>query len=296
MNINQKLKILAKTQQLHVNQLRVLLGLERIVARLESHPILQKHLIFKGGFVLFKTISHPRFTRDIDASAMDLPDMDLVGYTYKALSTDLKDEFWYGDIKIKDLTTDQEYGGGYRFDCAFQIGNVPEPSQIHKLSRLHLDIGIGDRIPDTLQPQKMVSLMPTDTPISWMIYPPESILAEKLETLCKRGASNSRAKDIFDLIELFPICKDPERLAAAIQTTFQVRRTPRPKSFFEHVSSFEPLVLKSAWNSINLVGENRSFEQTWDGLLAQLKQFDDSRNLLPGVTKSRGEFDIEEGP
>ena len=37
------------------NELRVVIALERAVARLERYPKLKMHLIFKGGFVLLKT-------------------------------------------------------------------------------------------------------------------------------------------------------------------------------------------------------------------------------------------------
>ncbi|MBH1989227.1 MAG: nucleotidyl transferase AbiEii/AbiGii toxin family protein [Myxococcaceae bacterium] len=258
---------------MHINQLRVLLGLERIVARLEHHSILRKHVIFKGGFVLFKTISHPRFTRDIDASALSLSKSSLINCVTEALRTDLKDDLWYGDITIKELVTHHELGG-YRFDCAFQIGSIPLTRQIHKLSRLHLDIGLGDRIPKIPKTQKMIPLIQTNSEISWRVYPPESILAEKLETLCRRSESNSRAKDVFDLLKLLSICKNSKRLETSIQTTFQNRNTPIPPSFFQHISVLNPWVLKHAWNSVSLAGKRDSFEQAWSTLLRHLEELD----------------------
>ena len=55
-----------------INHVRVLLALERIIARLQKHPILSEHLIFKGGFALLKTIHASRYTRDVDAIARDI--------------------------------------------------------------------------------------------------------------------------------------------------------------------------------------------------------------------------------
>ncbi len=63
----------AKESALSINELRVVLALERVVARIEAHKVLREKLIFKGGFVLLKTFDNQRFTRDLDALAADMP-------------------------------------------------------------------------------------------------------------------------------------------------------------------------------------------------------------------------------
>jgi hypothetical protein len=54
-----------KSPSFSINELRIILALERIVARLIAHKFLEKHLVFKGGFVLLKTLGSTRFTRDL---------------------------------------------------------------------------------------------------------------------------------------------------------------------------------------------------------------------------------------
>lgn len=49
-----------------INELRIVLGLERIVARLIHHKDLEKHLVYKGGFVLMKAHGSVRITRELD--------------------------------------------------------------------------------------------------------------------------------------------------------------------------------------------------------------------------------------
>ena len=71
------LSALAKSSRLSINELRIILALERIVARIEAHEILREKLIFKGGFVLYKIFESERFTRDLDALARELPRQDL---------------------------------------------------------------------------------------------------------------------------------------------------------------------------------------------------------------------------
>ena len=60
-----------------------------------------------------------------------------------------------------------------------------------------------------------------------MVYPPETIFAEKLETVISKGAINSRMKDYHDL---FLLARDPHvigfnTLQAAIKSTFHHRGT-----------------------------------------------------------------------
>ena len=67
------LKKLAQTDsRLNVNELRIIVALERAVARLQYDKILAQHLVFKGGFVLLKQYQSSRFTRDADALAVDI--------------------------------------------------------------------------------------------------------------------------------------------------------------------------------------------------------------------------------
>ena len=66
-----ELKQVAPKMGLSVNDLRVILALERAVARIEAEPKLSKHLIFKGGFLLFKSVDTTRYTRDVDALVLE---------------------------------------------------------------------------------------------------------------------------------------------------------------------------------------------------------------------------------
>ena len=43
-------KIAKTTTTLSVNDLRMILALERVIARVEHHKKLSKHFVFKGGF------------------------------------------------------------------------------------------------------------------------------------------------------------------------------------------------------------------------------------------------------
>lgn len=265
-------KISASNNLLNLNELRVIVAIERVVARLENNPKLSRHLIFKGGFVMLKTIETLRFTRDLDALAFEISQKEVPDLVISALNTDLHDGMWFGDIQVKNLENQNELKA-LRFDCAFQIGNPPsEMEKIKKLSRIHIDIGFEDEL-EKPQKKQMKSILSSEKSISWLIYPIEYIFSEKLQTLLFRGSANSRAKDIYDLVLIFPEC-DKKNLLNAIKTTFKIRNTEIPKSFFTEVNGLNPMLLSSAWKSIQLPPEEPSFQECWEKLLKYLKEID----------------------
>lgn len=261
------LKKLAKeTDASRLNDLRLIFALERAVARLERHPRLGDHLIFKGGFVLLKTTTTERYTHDIDALAIKLSRSSVVSMVTQALKVDLFDGVWFGEIESFDLKDQGPYGG-YTIRCAFQIGDPPEEAgRLKKLSRLKIDIGFGDALTSLPAKEPMTSILSESKPISWSIYPMEYIFAEKLEALFSRGAASSRAKDIYDMPLIFPKC-DVQRTVAAIASTFQIRKTPVPASLRLEVESMNTDVLRGAWGAVDFAKDGVSFEDCWRDLI-----------------------------
>ena len=255
------------------NQIRVVVAIERAVARLEAETSLREHLIFKGGFVLLKTIESARFTRDLDALAFDIDQEKAAELIKKALTCDLEDSLWFVDIQTETIPDQGDYGG-LRLNCAFQIGKAaPESAKIKKLSRIHIDIGFGDEVPEQAKQkiQEMPSVLGSD-PVSWRVYPLEFIFAEKLQTLIMRGSSNSRAKDVYDLAEIFPKCGNRPVLVRAIRLVFKNRKTSLPENIAETVGRFDRGVLSAAWGSVDVSGSAPTFEDCWNRLLTLLHQ------------------------
>lgn len=258
-----------------VNELRVVIALERIVARLENNPKLAKHLVFKGGFVLLKLIDSARFTRDVDALAKGISRAEIPDLVKSAIETDLQDGLWYGDLKSEEMIHQGTYEG-IRFDCAFQIGDPPAPSKLRKLSRIHVDIGFGDKIPEP-QRHQMKSVSPGTEPVSWLVYPIEYILAEKLHSLYDRGSANSRAKDVFDLVLILPRCGDPQKALDAVRATFAQRNSAPPASFVEAAKGLNLSIMEGAWPGVQIDDKRLAFSDVWAQLLRHLAQLDGLR-------------------
>jgi len=266
-------KIAAVDSRLNHNECRVVIALERAVARLEHNKKLREHLVFKGGFVLLKTTETSRFTRDVDALAVAINRSDTPALVQEALDKDLDDGLWYGHAEVKDLQEQGAYGA-YRFIVPFQIGRPSPDHKTRKLSRIHIDIGFSDKLP--LKPKKegMVSILPDVRSISWAVYPPEYILAEKLETFINRASANSRTKDIFDINLLFALCQKPNEMIEAIRKTFQNRKTMLPDSFFKFTKEINHTILRPAWTAVQLMDGSVSFDESWAEFVKNMKKLD----------------------
>jgi predicted nucleotidyltransferase component of viral defense system len=254
-----------------INELRIVLALERIVARLIHHSELEKHLVYKGGFVLMKALGSDRFTRDLDALGVGIDKDEVAKLVPLALDADIQDGFWFGDVQIKPLDEQGEYGA-IRFDCAFQIGD-PQIYKLAKLSRIHFDVGFGDTIPTRLENSNSESLLKGENPISWKVYPPEFIFSEKLQTLVQRASSNSRAKDVYDLALLYEKCKHKKSLSEAVTATFKTRKTEIPESFHDFAKGLNLRQIEASWKSVRIAQE-LDFETVWQRTLSMLKKFD----------------------
>jgi hypothetical protein len=128
---NAILKFVRQGGELSANEIRIILALERIVARMNVDPKLGQHLVYKGGFVLMKTLGSLRFTRDLDALGVDLDKKQVEQLVPAALAIDLDDGFWFGDIQVEDIEAQGEYGA-FRFNCAYQIGDPPAQKKTSK--------------------------------------------------------------------------------------------------------------------------------------------------------------------
>ena len=119
---------------------------------------------------------------------------------------------------------------GYRITLNVSFGKMKD--------KIHIDIGIGDAVdPENLE----INLLQCkkkplfEESISLLVYPIESIFAEKLETVLSKGGTNSRLKDYHDL---FLIAKNKKitnskKLYDALASTFKNRGTTLAKIHFD---------------------------------------------------------------
>lgn len=172
----------------------------------------------KGGFLLENIVGmKARTTMDIDLKTVGitLSDDEIVNIFSEIALFDSGDGITYSVLGISDIAAELKYGGK----------SVKIEARLKNLKKIFsVDIAQGDIVtPYPIRYTYKSSV--DDNEFELLAYTPETIIAEKLETLIAKGMSNSRAKDLFDI---HIVCKqgvDIDRLNAALINTFYIRGT-----------------------------------------------------------------------
>lgn len=146
-------------------------------------------------------------------------------------------------LRIEAIRAEDEYAGA-RVDLPARCGTA-------RLT-LQIDMGLGDSVWPPPQPCEYPALLDFPSP-TILAYPPEAVIAEKLETIVMLGDRNSRIKDFFDLHHLASRFEfDRATLTEALRQTFTRRRTPVPVE--------EPIGLTRAyWENASRAPQVRAF-------------------------------------
>jgi len=199
-------------------------GLERFLYRLSTSPH-RDSFVLKGALLLqVWTGENYRPTRDLDLLGKGMPNLSYQKIFSEVCSQDVEDDglsFLSETIRIERIRDEEAYEG-VRGLLEARLGNVRIPLQI--------DVGFGDAVVPAPQELEFPTLLNFPAP-KLNAYPKESVVAEKFEAVVKLGLANSRMKDFYDLLILAQRFEfENATLAAAIQATFETRRTPLPTS------------------------------------------------------------------
>jgi hypothetical protein len=124
---------------------------------------------------------------------------------------------------------------------------------------IQIDLGFGDVITPAPVEAQLPTLLELPAP-KLLIYPRESVVAEKFEALVSLGIANSRMKDLHDIQTLsrqFPF--DGALLAEALANTFKRRGTKLPDR--------KPLVFTAEFFS------NEEKKKQWAGFCEKNKTY-----------------------
>ncbi len=200
--------------------------LERFLARVAKSEHHDK-FIFKGGLLLAQYLKIGRETKDIDFLMTKMQsEMGTIEIAMKEIAAiSLNDTFNYVFNDIEQLTQDHMAYPGFRVNMTTNcFGKMP--------GKIQIDIGVGDMVSaveNTFKPLEYKGKPIFEGEISLLVYPVETIFAEKLETIISKGTANSRMKDYHDVLLMSrePNLLDIEKLKASLTTTFQTRGTPK---------------------------------------------------------------------
>jgi len=222
----QRLLNLAKKQGEDFNFLLGRFTAERFLFRL-SRSSYREDFVLKGAmlFHLRSTQIPHRPTRDLDLLSIGTPDIARIETVFrKVCRTDVPDDglvFLEDRVKGERIKNDDEYLG-IRLHLEARMGAARIPLQV--------DVGFGDAVIPSPTQEQLVTLLDFPAP-SILVYPWETVIAEKFQAIVELGMDNSRMKDYFDLNNLATTRSfDGPLLAKAIQAAFARRKTPLPEA------------------------------------------------------------------
>jgi len=267
-SVAQKLASLANKTGVQYEHLATEFLIERLVARLTGHKDLHKSLVFKGGFVGLRVYDSKRYTVDLDALLLKSNIEATLEKARAAAETDLDDGVWFRFEQQVDLKAQGEYGG---IRQSYRAGFGEVLKKLSKAQIINFDLGIGD--PVTPISSKTTALISGEE-LSWSIYPIETIAAEKLHALIELGDTNSRSKDIHDLVQFLPKV-EKGLLRESLKKCFKYRETKLPERLSDALKSLNTKVLERGWaNAVASVKPAPKFLPTYEKLILLLEDFD----------------------
>lgn len=221
--LKDKLLTIAKEKEIPFNACWKQLLLERFLARLSRSSHVNK-FIFKGGFLLSYMMKIGRETVDLDflLTRMNAEIKGLQEVFEEIVSTSSEDGFTFSFDGIEILSQPHMEYPGYRTTLKVSFAKMKD--------KILVDVGIGDIVEPQNREIKLFEYRGKpffEESISLLVYPIETIFAEKLETVLSKGSRNSRMKDFHDLLLLLrdKSLQSSKKLHENVQRTFENRGT-----------------------------------------------------------------------
>ena len=194
--------------------------MERFLERVSISPY-RNNFILKGGMLVASLVGiDTRATMDIDSTLKALPlnEEDAVRIVNEIIHIYVEDGISFEIVKAAEITTDFEYPG-VRLLLEARLDRLKQ--------RIKIDLSTDDVItPSAIR--YSYRLMFEDRSIELMTYTPETLLAEKIQTILARGITTTRMRDYYDVYEIVvgnKVSIDKEVLAEAFTATCMKRKT-----------------------------------------------------------------------
>ncbi|MBS4163780.1 Uncharacterized protein PRO82_001086 [Candidatus Protochlamydia amoebophila] len=221
--LKDRLQAISKERGINFNECWKKLLLERFLSRLSRSTYTQQ-FIFKGGFLLAYLMEIGRETTDLDflLTSINASEDEIKKAIEEVIAIESEDGFSFSYEGIELLEQPHMDYPGYRVGLKATFGRMRDKIQI--------DVGIGDVVTPTTRELHFFQYKGKpmfEGEISLLVYPSETIFAEKLETVLSKGAANSRMKDYHDLLL---IAREPHminfnKLQVSLKNTFSNRGT-----------------------------------------------------------------------
>lgn len=270
MSLKAKIRNIAKQKNIPAQVILQNYMFERLLVRLSASEYKEK-FVLKGGMLVAAIVGlDNRATMDMDTTLKNLP------LTPEAIRSALEDicSIAFDDGVVYEIGTispirkDDIYGG-YRvmLNARFDIMLTP----------LSIDVSTGDVITPHAVQYNFSEFFDDDKSYELWAYNIETVMAEKVETILRRGIFNTRPRDFYDAYILtttqkFDITVFEDALKATANhrgTTNQIADVP---SILHNIE--ESPELKTMWDKYRkqfFYAKNITYEQIMDSIKALLK-------------------------
>ena len=219
-SITQKLRNKAKELDLNYNLVLSKFFLDEFL-KLISISVHRENFMLKGGMLLTYSLGvQNRSTQDIDFLVKGFPieTVKLKKILEEILGDTNKKDIWFEiNDTANEIRAEDKYGG-IRFHVIGHLENIRIPFSI--------DIATGDPIYPLPRLERYSTILGDNIELN--MYPLETVLSEKLQTILTRAENNSRSKDFYDI---YAILKNKleviniKELKIAVSKTFSYRKT-----------------------------------------------------------------------
>lgn len=270
MSLKAKIRNIAKQKNIPAQVILQNYMFERLLVRLSASEYKEK-FVLKGGMLVAAIVGlDNRATMDMDTTLKNLP------LTPEAIRSALEDicSIAFDDGIVYEIGTispirkDDIYGG-YRvmLNARFDIMLTP----------LSIDVSTGDVITPHAVQYNFSEIFDDEKSYELWAYNIETVMAEKVETILRRGIFNTRPRDFYDAYILtttqkFDITVFEDALKATANhrgTTNQIADVP---SILHNIE--ESPELKTMWDKYRKqfsYAKNITYEQIMDSIKALLK-------------------------
>ncbi len=198
-------------------------AVERLLYRITRSEYASQFVLKGASLIGVWTGKEFRATRDVDLLGYgDLSDERIREIFQQICSVDVEPDGLQFDpegIRVENIREGQVYGGR-RVQLLASIGSA--------LITVQIDIGFGDPVTPEARKITYPTLLGFPAP-RILAYPPETVIAEKLEALVSLGMVTTRMKDIYDLRLMARLLTfEGSTLVDAIRATFNSRKTDMP--------------------------------------------------------------------
>lgn len=192
MSLKGKIKNYAKSNHIAAQVVLQNYMFECFLSRLSVSVFCDKFVI-KGGMLIAAIVGLDiRSTMDLDTTLRNLPltEEQITEAFNEICKIDKNDDVVFTVKSIAPIRKDDEYGG-YRVRLDAEYDTILTP--------LSIDVSTGDVITPEAVKYEFSGIFDEDLRISLWGYNIETVMAEKMETILKRGVFTTRPRDYYDI-------------------------------------------------------------------------------------------------